>query len=273
MRQRDFAAPPLAELRRSGAASWAALQREGAVLGAMLGEKLADHAHGLEGAPVLDFGAGTGAVAHALAGAAGAPSDACDVDEGAMTRLAAALPAVRCTPHGLSPPLPFPDARFAAVYAGAAFTHLPPSHARQWLGEIARVMQEDAVALILVCGPSAVRRRRAACRPGWIALREDDLARNGALYLPLGTRADGAGEFGLTAYSHTHLVETWEPILPIEAIYEDAFADGADLVVLRKRPPRRAVRRRPANDLGQAIRDRIAAPLAALKGAIERRFG
>ena len=190
-----------------------------------------------------------------------------------MARLAAALPAVRCTPHGLTPPLPFEDASFGAVYAGTAFTHLPPSKGWQWLGEIARVMREDAVALILVCGPSAVRRRRAAFRPGWIALQDEDLARNGALYLPLGTRAGGVGEFGLTAYSHAHLVAAWEPILPIEAIYEDATADGADLVVLRKRPPRRAARRPAANRLGQAIRTKAAAPLAALKGLFERRFG
>lgn len=248
MRQGDDQQPPLVELARAGTARWAALEREAAALGAALGEKLADHARGGGPARVLDFGAGSGAFARAVGRA---PSDACEAEAAALAELARALPAVRAVAAGPAPPLPFADATFGAVYAGSAFLHLPPSLALGWLGEIARLLSEDGVALIAVCGPSGASRRRAAHRPGWVALADADLARIGALHLPLGTRAGGE-PFGLTAYSHAHLVATWEPALSIEAIYEAVTPDAVDLVVLRKARPLPAAR--PPRRLDQILR-------------------
>lgn len=264
MRQGDDQEPPLVELVRDGAARWAALEREAAALGAALGEKLADHAHGLAGTGrVLDFGAGSGGTARAVGAVlAGTPSDACEADAAALAELGRTLPAVRATAAGATPPLPFEDAAFGAVYAAGAFMHLPPSLALAFLGEFARILVEDGVALIAVVGPGGVDRRRAAHRPGWIGVGEADLGRTGALHLPLGARA-GGGTFGLTAYSHAHLVAAWDPILAIEAIYEAAGPDGEDLVVLRKITRRRtAAAQGPVQRLGQA-----------LKGAWKRRFG
>lgn len=229
-------APDWPALHRSGAPDWPALWREGARTATLLAENLRDHTLPGRlgaGARILDFGAGCGAVALALA-QKGLVTDAVSA-EADVAALARMLPDVRCAAHGATPPLPYPDATFAAVCAASAFQHLPPSAGRVWLGELARVMQEGAVALVAICGPAGVRRRRETGRPGWRAVADADLERTGALFLPFTPLAAREGApAGQAAYGHAHLVATWEGALQVEAIYAQALADGGDLVVLRR---------------------------------------
>lgn len=254
MQQRDVAPPPWSEIRRSGAPGWPALQREGEAAAAVLREKLIDHALppdlAARGGRVLDFGAGSGSIALARAML---PTDACDMSEAAMDHLAAVLPGVRCVACGSAPPLPFADETFDAVYAGSAWCRLPPSAGLLWLAEIARIMKPGALALISVCGPDGVDRRRATARPGWTAIDSADLARLGAVFLPL-----DAGPLGFTAYSHRTILDTFDPVLRVEAIYAGILADAQDLVVLRRpaSPSRNGARR--LSGRGQIIWRRLA---------------
>ena len=230
---------PSPVLHRHGAASWPALERENADLAMRLGDRLLDHL-APDGQPladlrVLDFGAGAGAVAQALRQRLTIPSDACDRDKAAMERLAEHLPAVACRPHASTPPLPYADATFDAIYADTSWLRLPPSAGLVWLQEIARILKEGAVALIPICGPGGVRQFRKIARPGWHAVTDADLTRTGALHMPFGpASAAGDDAFGRTAYTHGHILATWEPIVPVEAIYPQAI-DALDLVVLRRR--------------------------------------
>ena len=78
-------------------------------------------------------------------------------------------------------------------------------------------------------GLASVGRRRATARPGWTAIEADDLARTGTLFLPCDT-----GSLGFAAYSHRAIVDLFDPILTVEAIYAGLLADAQDLVVLRR---------------------------------------
>lgn len=229
-------------LSHSGAPSWLALERESAGIAAMLGDRLLDHAMSgdrhLAGLRVLDFGAGAGGVAQVLGQRFAVPSDACDRDAAGMDLLTERLPAVACRAHGPIPPLPYAEATFDAVYATTAWLRLSPSAGLLWLHEIARILKEGGIAMILICGPGGVRQRRETARPGWQAVADIDLCRTGALFMPLGPShpREGGEEHGRTAYTHGHILSRWEPILPVEALYPQAI-DALDLVVLR-RPPR-----------------------------------
>jgi len=245
--------PPLQAIVQAGEPDGPALAREGAAAARVLGAALGGHAPDLvrQGGRVLDFGAGTGAVARALAPAMALPTDACDISEEAMADLAHALPQVRSTGHGITPPLAFADATFDAVYAVSAWGGLPPSAGRAWLQELKRILKPGGLALIAVCGPDGVARRRLAAGPGWSALEAGDLDRLGILYLPResGPQSGIPGPFGFAAYSHGAILEAFDAALRVEAIYAGVFPDGLDLVVLRRPlPPQSAPLRKTLRD-------------------------
>ncbi|GAB5378640.1 MAG: hypothetical protein AcusKO_51020 [Acuticoccus sp.] len=256
---------PSPVLHRYGAPSWPVLERESADLATCLGDRLLDHVAPdgprLADLRVLDFGAGAGVVTQVLRQRLTIPSDACDRDRTAMERLAERLPAVACRPHAQTPPLPYADATFDAIYADTTWLRLPPSAGLVWLQEIVRILKEGAVALIPICGPGGVRQFREAARPGWHAVTDADLTRTGALHMPFGPASarDGDDAFGRTAYTHGHILATWEPIVPVEAIYPQAI-DALDLVVVRRRRPVSAPKKRQPRGPFRRLRSRLAKP-------------
>ncbi|MEM9553253.1 MAG: class I SAM-dependent methyltransferase [Acidobacteriota bacterium] len=109
------------------------------------------------GAQVLDFGCG---LARTLRFIAQHPQlswrmTGCDVDRISIEWCRGALPSVEFHATWLSPPLPFPRARFDAVYAVSVFTHFAADEQRAWAQELARVVRPGGFAAITTMGPLA----------------------------------------------------------------------------------------------------------------------
>ena len=108
-----------------------------------------------EGARVLDFGCGLGRTLRFLRGHDWRLSG-CDVHVAAVTWAAAAFPEVTFVVNGPSPPLPYPDASFEAIYAVSVFTHFDWEAQVAWANEMARCLACGGYLLVTTMGPHAL---------------------------------------------------------------------------------------------------------------------
>ena len=104
---------------------------------------------------VLDWGVGCGRLARHFPAAHARALVGCDIDDDNVQWCGANLRGtfVRCS---MSPPLPFPDASFDAVYGVSVFTHMREPMQLRWLEELARVAAPGAWVFVTVHGRTAV---------------------------------------------------------------------------------------------------------------------
>ncbi len=130
---------------------------------AAVGEALSGRTGGVSGPAggwrVLDFGCGLGRVlrhfGERAAAGGGWELHGCDVDVATLEWSRRAFPFARFAASGTEPPLPYPDARFDAVYAVSVFTHFDADGQRRWAAELARVLASGGLAVITAMGPRA----------------------------------------------------------------------------------------------------------------------
>jgi len=79
----------------------------------------------------------------------------CDVDAETVAWSRRAFPTVRFEITAPSPPLPYPEATFDAVYAISVFTHFDAEEQKAWAAELARVIRPGGVAALSLMGPHA----------------------------------------------------------------------------------------------------------------------
>jgi len=239
--QERYEKAPVEEMQRVGSPGWEAFVRQSGVITDVIHQKLLDHVPASGLAPgsgrILDFGAGIGRVALNLAARIGMPTDACDVNEAAMSYLSAQLPGTRCEATPYDPPLPYDDETFDAVYSISVWTHLPVETGLAWLAEIARILKPGGAALISLCGPVGVEMRGRHAPKGWPATLPEDLEREGVIFVSYGEAGQPgvSGDYGLSAHSHGYVTGVFGETLAVEAIYPGIIDGIQDLVVLRKR--------------------------------------
>lgn len=100
---------------------------------------------------VLDFGCGCGRTLLHLS--AEWEAHGCDVDGDAIEWLRSAIDDARFRRNETSPPLPWPDATFDAVFAVSVFTHFSPAQHREWRADLARVLRSGGVLAVSTMGP------------------------------------------------------------------------------------------------------------------------
>jgi SAM-dependent methyltransferase len=158
-------------------------------------------------ARVLDFGCGCGRTALPLSKATEWAIHGCDVDATAVEWLANELDPGRFRANGPSPPLPFGDASFDAVYAVSVFTHFSGQEQYEWSSELARVLAPRGLAAITTMGAGVIENfpahvnpaNRARLREEGFLFIEDSASFNAraAFHTPGGLARLLAGEFEL----------------------------------------------------------------------------
>lgn len=196
-----------------------------------------------EDACVLDFGAGIGRVAMPLHEATNLPTHACDVNGGAIKYLSSQLPDVACEVTNFSPPLPYADDTFDAVYSISLWTHFPEDAALAWLEEIKRILKPGGVAMLSTSGTKVIEVRAERRDAGWSDYTVKDLERAGVLYEEYKNLSDQApaypgvtSSYGLTAHHPDYIRETWSKVMTVEDILIEAIDGIQDLVILRRDP-------------------------------------
>ena len=192
------------------------------------GRRLHDFAH------VLDWGVGCGRVArhfpreraHALTG--------CDIDRDNVDWCSSHLPG-RYVVSSLTPPLPFRDGEFDAVYGISVFTHFREPMQLAWLAELARVSAPGAILLMTTHGQTAIDFSRLP-PPEYRRVRED-VRRAGILESGVNTQLDGhadhRGEYVNVYHSPDYVRRTWSRHFDVLHVLP-GYILHHDLVILRK---------------------------------------
>lgn len=193
---------------------------------------------------LLDLGAGCGRVlTHFLPD--GPALAACDVDPTAIRYLQKTFPAVQGAVNQSTPPLPFPPARFDAVYAFSVWTHLPVDLQDDWLVESARILKPGGLLLISTMGYRALKLLREGNNPleaDWHSISDEELRRRGAIYYeyPIFGQDDElfsgiSASYGVAVHAPDYIRRAWSGAFDVLEIVEGAFRRHQDLVVLRKK--------------------------------------
>lgn len=149
-------------------------------LGRRAAEEILRLAEAQGGAPgrgdgVLEFGVGCGRVARWMTQAEPTVEfHGCDVDPRLLGWSERCLRGAYALTRQ-DPPLPYPDGRFALVYALSVFTHMHEPNARAWLAELARVTRPGGLAVLSFLDarlPQAADVAGALARDGFAVRRE-----------------------------------------------------------------------------------------------------
>lgn len=152
--------------------------------------------------PVLDWGCGSGRTLNWLLLRPGWDRlyRGCDIDHEAIAWLnfKGFDCVTTCNPN---PPLPYPDAAFAGLFAFSVLTHIPPESHRIWYREIARVLGPGGKAFLTIQGEAVVAAGIVGSaetvetyrRQGWAYEIHEGHCKDAALVSPDFTRKAFAG--------------------------------------------------------------------------------
>jgi SAM-dependent methyltransferase len=195
---------------------------------------------------VLDFGCGPGRVLPQLASRVPKAACAgCDVDRASIEWAQRRHPQISWAVSSYSPPLPWPQDRFALIYSVSVFSHLGETLQDRWLTEVRRVLRPGGVALLSTHGAQAFEEFRSGrVRTRWCpssAFAREPLQPHEFMFVPyrrsIWNRTDLPGigaEYGLTFHGEDYVRRRWADGLEILAILPRAMTRWQDIVVARK---------------------------------------
>lgn len=237
-----FTKPEQFQLQNVGASSWEEFLGHGERMTREIRQELLSLLGGFNSDQrVLDFGCGIGRIALKLWHDQKLPTHGCDINPEAISYLGEQLkdgPELIVTEY--TPPLPYPDNFFDAIFSISIWTHLPLSLQLPWLEEMHRIIKPGGCALISISSAESlpIRKKRL---PMWEPYSEEDLEREGILfveyrYLEKTPEAyPGVTEsYGSALHDFNHVKETWGQVFSSVEIKPKAVHNSQDLVVLKK---------------------------------------
>jgi len=190
---------------------------------------------------VLDFGCGIGRVALKLWMEEKLPTHGCDINPEAIKYLGEQLkggPELAVTNY--TPPLPYADNFFDAIFSISIWTHLPPELQMPWLEEMHRILKPGGHALISISSVDSLPTRKQRL-PMWEKYTEEDLEREGLLfveyrYLKQTPEAyPGVTEsYGSALHDFDFVRKSWGQLFSCVEIKPRAVHDSQDLVIVTK---------------------------------------
>ncbi|MCC6406690.1 MAG: glycosyltransferase [Planctomycetes bacterium] len=233
-----FADPPAERmLRVAAAAAPVAFRLDGLRTLTEFVDALRPHRAPSSIASVLDWGAGCGRVSGFLRTIQ--PTwrvTGCDVDADAVAWAREQHRGASFDVSPFEPPLAYEAGAFDLVVAYSVFTHLERAHQLAWLAELARVLEQGGFLIATVQGPDAAR---------LIGLGPvlDALAKHGMCDDPVDPALDGVvptGRYRATFQTEAWTRAHWSREFDVVEYLPRGAQGLQDLVVLRKRRPRRS---------------------------------
>lgn len=195
-------------------------RRRAEVISELLAERYGDDLRPIR---VLDWGAGVGGVAVAMAERCGAEIWAADVDHPAIEWLARSVPEINTEKLEPGAPLPFADAEFDAIYGISILTHIPPELQAFYVSEIRRALKPDGLALITVKSYEAVERaQNDGMPPDRHPMSREELDEAGVYYrsypekLKSGMAFAQEHDYGITYHSSAAIDELFSSMFHVE---------------------------------------------------------
>lgn len=236
-----FLPPPQINMNRIGAANWAAFVGGGTRIADAVRRNLEERLGGdLAGLSILDFGCGCGRALLPLS--VGLPATrftGVDVDDSAIDYLRGQCAGLDLRVTNFTPPLPFRDGYFDAVYSISIWTHLAPEDQIPWLREMVRVTKPGGFILLSVSSRTALNRRQRRGDAGWTEITDDDLTCDGLIFRPYtGACKDVwlpniASPYGLTLHDAAWVRDHFSPVATVLDVRIDEIDNCQDLVVMR----------------------------------------
>ncbi|MEZ4699375.1 MAG: class I SAM-dependent methyltransferase [Rhodothermales bacterium] len=244
------AIPPLENRRRIGGGSIGKFIGAGLRCYLPIKEALATH---LEPPAcervVLDFGAGVGRTLQYTAREF-KHLHATDVDATAIAYLKRAFPDVVVSVNDYTPPLDYPGGFFDAIYSVSLWTHLPLRDQFMWLKELYRLVKPGGIVLITTHGLRGLASLRRKSEQ-WAGVSDAELEKYGTMYKEypdfdtnIAHHPGVTSSYGMSAHSPAYIRRVWSRLFEVLEIREGVIDNVQDLVVLRKRDPRRMYQHR-----------------------------
>lgn len=243
----EFEIPPQFQLQNVGTQSWEQFTEQSEHIVPEVKRELLNCLETACKKPkVLDFGCGIGRIALKLWQDCQLPTHGCDINPEAISYLNRQLngqetvkgPELCITDY--TPPLPYEDNFFDAVFSISIWTHLPPSLQVPWLEEIHRILKPGAHALISIASTSLLPFRKKRL-PVWENYTEEDVKREGVLFteyrfLEKTPEAyPGVTEsYGAAMHDYDYITDVWGSIFETLEIKPQAIHGTQDLIVLKK---------------------------------------
>jgi SAM-dependent methyltransferase len=146
------------------------------------------------------------------------------------------LPGIKFQQNGLEPPLSFVDASFDVIYALSVFTHIPLELQRSWLQELGRVLRPGGYLLCTVHGNSYANQLNAH--------DHERLEQDGAVTLDAENPRASYSSRVLRSWdvfqSRAEIQKNFGAFFQLLCYTDEPFANGQDLLILRKAEARRA---------------------------------
>lgn len=120
------------------------------------------------------------------------------------------------------PPLHYPTNTFDLIYASAVFIHLKEEDQLKWLEEFKRILNDKGILVITILG-------RNAWNYNYHENKNNDLEKNGIIYLPLVTR-----NFSVTYQTKEYVFDRFSKFFKILEYIPKGMNEIQDVIVLQK---------------------------------------
>ena len=143
----------------------------------------------------------------------------CDYDPELVAWCQRNLDVRECVVNKASPPTPFPSSHFDFIYSIAFLAHLDECTQKKWLSEWARILKNDGLILLSLCGPKLAQCRKISIPSrGFIRVSSGPELNNGTSY-----------------QTHEFIEREWSELFKILDFQELGLMNNHDLVLLSKR--------------------------------------
>lgn len=240
----DIYAPPASlAILRSPVRNWDDFLNAGARIAASIHDAL-DSVNGRSaGGDSLELGCGAGRVLLPMRYLFGLPTHGCDINEQQIEFLQSRLPAVEFAINTFSPPTPYPDDKFALVYAVSVWTHMTPEDQVSWLREARRILRPGGVLAFSVAGITMLNVAAQLNEKTFGDIGVADVERDGIIHRDYDAAAMGknydvmrkkAPTWGRTVQSEAYTRKVFGRELDVVGYFAGMIGGRQDLVVLRK---------------------------------------
>lgn len=237
-----YAPPKSRSIMRSGKKTWENFLRSGSTLARQVHDALASVDALPANGDSLEFGCGAGRVLIPMRHHFGLPTHGCDINDEQIEFLRSRVPEVELAINGFMPPAPYPDDKFALIYAISVWTHLTPADQITWLKEAKRILRPGGILALTTQG-GVLLTLEGAAKTEFSDVTMADVEREGIIHrnydqTQLGASFDvirkKASAWGRTMQSQKYSRDVFGKEMEVIGYFPACVHGVQDLIVLKK---------------------------------------